>query len=163
MVNCYKSKDALEEAINNLENGEWVLVVIEPPTKALEDVVCDPGIKLFSGTHSRNISILTNMLEWKESLITPDHDCIIIQANLMKQKVNIAGIYYNPEVTLADFRTRVKNLHEQLVRVKGQRIFVTGDVNCRSPIWSNEEVDRKGTILMNACCLLYTSPSPRDS
>ena len=116
------------------------------------DYVAQCNIKHFSGTHSRNVMIITNMNGWSEEWITPIQDCVIIRSNLTNQTIYIMALYFNPmDIPVSEFRLRVSEIHKRLRSIKSQRLLILGDLNCRSPLWSPDEGNAKGEIFINAC------------
>lgn len=150
----------MEEAISLVENRRFVLILNEP--KLTEDFHLSEGITVFHGAHSKNLVVITNMGNWEPVWIPTEVDAVLIKTMRSAETYYVCGVYFNPALSMIDFKIKVAAVHDHLRRHRSNRLVLGGDVNAESYLWSNKENSR-GKVLKNSLihCKLFC-PIPND-
>jgi len=123
-------------------------MVLNEPPRDMSELVEDLDVKHFSCPQSSNLLIVTNMEAWSIWWTVPEYECLILRNNF-EEAFFLVGLYLNPILTLGEVKDMMRAVHEKMKIIKSNRFLILGDLNARAPLWSREEADRKGTVIMD--------------
>lgn len=148
VLNCRKNSEALGEALNYLSNMEYVLILNEANFQSEQSL--SPDLVIFESLHSTNLHIVTNMNGWNLIYSTEEADILAIRSSRLKESFVVFGCYFNPKLSVFSVKERMDLIHERMYQLRSHRLIFGGDVNARSPLWSDNFSCNKGKIIMNS-------------
>lgn len=145
LLNCYNKRGAIYEAIEQLEEANWLLGVNEYNPNIVELCNTDNEVELFT---NKRAAIIAKKDVWKRIWNPIDCEAITVRGCISNRDILVTCVYLSPNLSGAEFRRIINGIHDFLYEYKRSLKILIGDVNCEAAMWSNNGECWKGKLLV---------------